>query len=228
MYMDRAEHLVRLAAALEVDLKILIDLACGTIDAEKAFVNHSGASDPTDTRIGASLGDADLLGEYGFDLSIDGVSRTPGRPHLVLLISAFHGHRGALIAALQQREHITGLVVDNLSLGLVVAERYRPHITFLDLAVSPSFAFEACRMLSRLGCGPRMRSRVVAGAAPITEATTTSALMAGAATVLPVPFQEAAFLAELVRLPTKSKNRQTRKDAPAPAEVAPTTTGVAT
>jgi len=37
MYMDRAEQLVRLAGALDIDIKILIDLACGTLTVEQAF-----------------------------------------------------------------------------------------------------------------------------------------------------------------------------------------------
>lgn len=205
MYMDRAEHLVRMADALDVDIKLLIDLACGTINANAALRIH--LQDPA----------AAVRGEQMLGAPLGGAIGKPGRRPLLLVISGNSEHRVPVIAALQQFANATGIIADTLSAGLVAAERYRPQITFLDLAVSPMLSLEACRTISRLGCGSRRQCRVVVGIPTITDAAVVPALMAGAAAAYTTPFREDGFLAELGKLlsPPSTKKVPHVRDAAA-------------
>lgn len=198
MYVDRAENLVRLAGGLGVDIRILIEIVCGTITTERALQIHLGAAAPPESPA-ERLADAGLLGpvDAGGRLGDPNRHRQP----LLLVISPLADHRRHLVSALQQNGTATGLLAENLSLGMVNAERHRPHITFIDLSSSQPWSFEACRVLSGLTCGPRRRCRVIAGTAVPDEMTTAAALMAGAAAVYPLPFLDSTFLAEMKHLP---------------------------
>src|SRR5580698_6641098 len=95
---------------------------------------------------------------------------------------------------------VSGMVATGLSIGICLAERYRPELVFLDLGVASVHAFEACRVLSSLTSRAQRRCRVVAGTATVTDEVEKPALMAGAANVTLFPFTPALFESELDRL----------------------------
>ena len=110
------------------------------------------------------------------------------------------GSTAELGTALARHHEMSGLVATGLALGLVLAERYRPEVVFLDLGVANVHAFDACRVLSSLTSRAQRRCRVVAGTATVTDALEKPALMAGAASVSLFPFTPNTYQVELDRL----------------------------
>jgi CheY-like chemotaxis protein len=95
---------------------------------------------------------------------------------------------------------MAGLVASSLSMGMCLADRYRPEMVFLDLGLASTHAFDACRVLATLSSRAQRRCRVVAGTATLTDEIEKPALMAGAASVTLLPFTQSLFQSELDRL----------------------------
>jgi CheY-like chemotaxis protein len=199
MYVDRAEYLVRLADALDVETMMLIALACGTLTSEQAHrqLSRVGKTDDVSKkRKGASgggltkLDPADITADTAL-FAIDAARVESASRGLVLLISGSGEGRPELA---------TVLVATNVASGVMLAERYRPELIFLDLGVAGANAFEACRVLSALNSRSQRRCRVVAGTSVMTDTIEKPALMAGAANVTLFPFAAGLYQTELDRL----------------------------
>jgi CheY-like chemotaxis protein len=203
MYVDRAEYLVRLADALDVETMLLVAMASGTLTVEQANrqIMASGRNDEVKRRRNPS-GRTEPL-EVATDASMFAVDagkfETGGRG--VVLLASINGEgRGELSEALGRHPEVSGLVAAGISVGLCLAERYRPELVFLDLGVAGSQAFDACRVLSSLTSRAQRRCRVIAGTANVTDNIEKPALMAGAANVTLFPFTPGLFESELDRL----------------------------
>jgi CheY-like chemotaxis protein len=209
MYVDRAEYLVRLADALDVETMMLIALACGTLTSEQAHrqLSRVGRTDDvTKKRKGASggggltkLDPADITADTAL-FAIDAARVESASRGLVLLISGSGEGRPELATVLARHGDLGGLVATNVASGVMLAERYRPELIFLDLGVAGANAFEACRVLSALNSRSQRRCRVVAGTSVMTDTIEKPALMAGAANVTLFPFAAGLFQTELDRL----------------------------
>lgn len=202
MYVDRAEYLVRLADALDVETMLLVAMASGTLTVEQA---HRQLSSPPRGEEKKRKGGAARLEplEVASDASsfaLDSSRFEAGARGVVLLIAANGEGRNELGTALGRHHDVSGLVATGLALGLVLAERYRPEVVFLDLGVANVHAFDACRVLSSLTSRAQRRCRVVAGTATVTDALEKPALMAGAASVSLFPFTPNTYQVELDRL----------------------------
>lgn len=200
MYVDRAEYLVRLADALDVEPMLLVGLASGSIVAEQAHrqLGMARTDDPKRRRNGKvePLEVATDAAAFAIDSTrLEGASRG-----VVLLVSDNGEGRKALGDALARHPDLAGLVATGLSVGLLLAERYRPEIVFLDLGLANIHAFDACRAMSGLPSRAGRRCRIVGGTATLTDAVEKSALMAGAAGVALYPFAANVFESELDRL----------------------------
>jgi CheY-like chemotaxis protein len=202
MYVDRAEYLVRLADALDVETMLLVAMASGTLTVEQAHRQIAGAGRPDDGKKKRGGPRAEPL-EVNTDASLfalDGARfETPGRG-VVLLIATSGEGRLEFGEALGRHPDVSGMVATGLSIGLCLAERYRPELVFLDLGAANVHAFEACRVLSSLTSRAQRRCRVVAGTATVTDAVEKPALMSGAANVTLFPFTPTLFESELDRL----------------------------
>jgi CheY-like chemotaxis protein len=226
MYVDRAEYLVRLADALEVDVMTLVGLAAGTLGAEqaarprprtgKAGVNANGG----DGRRGrltvapvSSEGPADVA-----RFALDPAPFGEGPRGLVLLVAAAGEGREGLAAALARKEGagpaggIGALVATSLALGLTLAERHRPDLVLLDLGLANVHAFDACHVLGAMASRSQRRCRVVAGTATLTADIERGALMAGAAAVALFPFASSLLLSEIARLGERLAPRRASKE----------------
>jgi len=202
MYVDRAEYLVRLADALDVETMLLVAMASGTLTVEQAHRQLAGAAkpDPDKKKRGAASRAEPL--EVANDASlfaVDGAKFDTGRG-VVLLVAGNGEGRTEMGQALARHTDLGGMVATGMSIGVCLAERYRPELIFLDLGVANVHAFEACRILSSLTSRAGRRSRVVAGTATMTDAVEKPALMAGAANVTLFPFTTSLFESELDRL----------------------------
>ena len=136
-----------------------------------------------------------------------------GSRGLVLLVSTAGEGRAELGTAVARHAEVSGLVATGLAIGLILAERYRPEIVFLDLGLGNVHAFEACRSFSSLTGRSGRRARVIAGTSSLTDTIEKPALMAGAANVALFPFAPAVFESELDRLedrlgPRKAQSRR--------------------
>ncbi len=211
MYVDRAEYLVRLADALDVDTMMLIALACGTLTSEQAHrqLSRVGRTDDVSRKRakGGGAAGAGLPKLEGADITADAAlfAVDPARIEsasrgLVLLISTAGEGRPDLTTVLGRHADLGGLVATNVATGLMLAERYRPELIFLDLGVAGANAFEACRVLSSLTSRSQRRCRVVAGTSVMTDTIEKPALMAGAANVTLFPFAAGLYQSELDRL----------------------------
>jgi CheY-like chemotaxis protein len=209
MYVDRAEYLVRLADALDVETMMLIALACGTLTSEQAHrqLSRVGKTDDVSKkRKGASgggglikLDPADITADTAL-FAIDAARVESASRGLVLLISGSGEGRPELATVLARHADLGGLVATNVASGVMLAERYRPELIFLDLGVAGANAFEACRVLSALNSRSQRRCRVVAGTSVMTDTIEKPALMAGAANVTLFPFAAGLYQTELDRL----------------------------
>jgi hypothetical protein len=209
MYVDRAEYLVRLADALDVDTMMLIALACGTLTSEQAHrqLSRTGRTDDVSRKRKSGGGGTALPKLEAADITADAAQFAvdPARVEtatrgLVLLISTAGEGRPDLTTVLARHADLGGLVATNISTGLMLAERYRPELIFFDLAVAGANAFESCRVLSGLTSRSQRRCRVVAGTSVMTDTIEKPALMAGAANVTLFPFAAGLYQSELDRL----------------------------
>ncbi|MES1206470.1 MAG: hypothetical protein ABUS79_11075 [Pseudomonadota bacterium] len=227
MYVDRAEYLVRLADALEVDTMLLVNLASGSINVEQAQRQLQrvgrGAGDDARKRKGsvaAPAGRSDSKFEKvdQTDLAADAnqFATDPARLEnasrgLVLLIAGNGEGRGPFAEAVARHSDVGGLVATGLSIGLTLAERYRPELVFVDLGLANVHSFDAIRVLSALSTRAGRRCRVVAGTSNVTDTIEKPALMAGAANVSLFPFADHLFAGELDRLEERLGPRKTSK-----------------
>jgi len=212
MYVDRAEYLVRLADALEVDTMLLVQLVSGSITIEQAqrLVQRAGRPAPDEGKDGKKRkpgGTVPVSKGADADLAADAAefSTNPGQLEsasrgIVLLISTNGTGRAELAEGLARRHDVGGMVATGLAMGLTLAERYRPELAFLDLGLANVHAFDAIRVLSSLSSRAARRCRVIAGTSNVTDEIEKPALMAGAANVTLFPFTGHLIEGELDRM----------------------------
>src|SRR3954471_24641213 len=207
MYVDRAEYLVRLADALDVETMMLVALASGTLTHDQAVkqLGRASRSDEVGKRRRSGGGAAPKLeaADLNADASlfaVDPVRLESASRGVVLAIAAAGEGKAELGDALSRHSDMGGLVATSLSMGMCLAERYRPELVFLDMGLANVHAFDACRVLSGLSSRAQRRCRVVAGTTTLTDAVEKPALMAGAASVTLFPFSANLFQSELDRL----------------------------
>jgi CheY-like chemotaxis protein len=234
MYVDRAEYLVRLADALDVDTMLLVNLASGgaTLEQAQRQLQRAGratgddtkkrkgaggaippsraqdrttdrtadrTTDRTTDRTGERHLDADLAADTG-QLATDAFRLEGASRGVVLLITANGEGRSEFSEVVGRHADVGGLVATGLSAGVALAERYRPELTFLDLGLASTHAFDAIRVISALSTRAGRRCRVVAGTSSVTDVIEKPALMAGASHVTLLPFGDHLFATELDRL----------------------------
>jgi hypothetical protein len=202
MYVDRAEYLVRLSDALDVETMLLVAMASGTLTVEQAHrqLASPGRGEEKKRRGGATRAEPLEIASDASTFAVDSGRFEAGARGVVLLIAANGEGRAELGAALSRHPEVSGLVATSVTLGMVLAERYRPEIAFVDLGLASVHAFEACRVLSSLTSRAQRRCRVVAGTSTVTDAVEKPALMAGAANVALFPFTPNTYQGELDRL----------------------------
>ncbi len=207
MYVDRAEYLVRLADALDVETMMLVALASGTLSQEQAQKQVSRSRTDEVGKRRRAGGTAAAAKVEAADLNVDAslfaidAARLDSAPRgVVLLISADGEGRVELTDVLARHADTAGLVASSLPMGMCLADRYRPEMVFLDLGLASVHAFETCRVLSSLSSRAQRRCRVVAGSATLNDDIEKPALMAGAASVALLPFSSSLFQSELDRL----------------------------
>jgi CheY-like chemotaxis protein len=223
MYVDRAEYLVRLADALDVETMALVALAAGTVGAEQATrqlarnlrpVPIDGKKPP---RPPAKLEPSELSGD-ATQFAIDPLRFEAASRGVVLLVSSAGEGRAELASVLARHGDVGGLVAPGFSIGVCLAERHRPELVLLDLGLANVHAFDACRALASLTSKAGRRCRVVAGTTTLTDAVEKPALMAGAASVTLFPFAANVIESELDRLeerlgPRKPAPKEARRHA---------------
>lgn len=222
MYVDRAEYLVRLADALEVETMLLVSLASGSLTVEQAQKQLQRATrvsgDSTSKRGKALAGviplikvdQADLAADAG-QFATDPAKLESASRGLVLLIAANGEGRSEFTQAVSRHPDFGGLVATGFAIGLALAERYRPEVVFLDLGLASVHAFDAIRVLSALPTRAGRRCRVVSGTSNMTDGIEKPALMAGAASVVLFPFDDHLFSGELDRLEERLGPRKVAK-----------------
>jgi CheY-like chemotaxis protein len=213
MYVDRAEYLVRLADALDVEPMLLVAMASGTLTVEQAHrqISGVGKTDGEKRRRGNRSEPLELTSDASL-FALD-PSKFDGGRGVVLLIAASGEGRSELGEALGRHADVGGMVAAGLSMGLCLAERYRPELVFIDLGVANVQAFDACHVLSSLSTKAGRRCRVIAGTATVTDSVEKPALMAGAANVTLFPFTLGLFESELGRLEERLGPRKTLRRA---------------
>ena len=205
MYVDRAEYLIRLADALDVETMMLVALASGTLTQEQAQkqVGRSRTDEVGKRRRGvavtAKVEAADLNADASL-FAIDASRLESASRGVVLLIASDGEGRLELSDVLARHSDMAGLAASSLAMGMCLDDRYRPEMTFLDLGLASVHAFDACRVLASLSSRAGRRCRVVAGTATLTDDIEKPALMAGAASVTLLPFTQSLFQSELDRL----------------------------
>ena len=205
MYVDRAEYLVRLADALNVETMMLVALASGTLTQEQAAkqLGRSRIDEVGKRRRGNAAAKPEVAADLNADaglFAIDVARLESASRGIVLLISDGGEGKIELAEVLSRHPDMGGLVATSLSMGICLGDRYRPELVFLDLGLANVHAFDACRVLSGLSSRAQRRCRVVAGTATLTDAIEKSALMAGAASVALLPFAQSLLQSELGRL----------------------------
>ena len=93
-------------------------------------------------------------------------------------------------------------------MGMALAERYRPELVFLDLGAANVHAFDAIRVLSSLPARSGRRCRVIAGTAALIDSVEKSAVMAGAGSVVLIPFTASLLSTEILRLEERLGTRK--------------------
>ena len=212
MYVDRAEYLVRLADALDVETMLLVALASGTLTAEQAQrqLGRAGRDDGKRRRAPVKLEPAELSADASLFAVDTGRLEAGGRATVLLVATAGEG-RVELADVLSRHPDTAGLVASGTAIALLLAERYRPELVFIDMGVASVHAFEVCRALSSLTSRSQRRCRVVAGTATMTDSVEKPALMAGAASVTLFPFAPSLFETELDRLEERLGPRKLAK-----------------
>ena len=202
MYVDRAEYLVRLADALDVETMLLVAMASGNLTVEQAHrqLLNAARGEEGKKRKGANRPEPLEVATDAALFALDSGKFESGGRGIVVLISMNGEGRVEFGSALARHSEVSGLVATSLSIGLCLAERYRPELVFLDLGLAGPQAFEACRVLSGLTSRAQRRGRVIAGTATVTDSVEKPALMAGAANVTLFPFAPNVFESELDRL----------------------------
>lgn len=198
MYVDRAEYLLRLADALEVEPMLLVGLAAGNVSVDQAhrLVTRAGkgGDDAARKKKGAVVETEDL--QFAADASKLDDSRA-----IVLLVASGGESRGDFVEILGRHGDFGGLIATGVVQGSALAERYRPELVFMDMGSAGHLAFEACRQLSSLTTRSQRKCRVVAATSTMDDANIEKpALMAGAAQVVLFPFTRHVFELELDRL----------------------------
>lgn len=225
MYVDRAEYLVRLADALDVETMMLIALASGTTTADQAQrqLARLNRSDDISRKRRGPPGPVNNKGveppDIGADaaqFAIDPARVATATRGLVLLISASGEGRPELGTALMRHADVGGLASPSLAMGVTLAERHRPEVVFLDMGLANVHAFDACRVLSGLTSRSQRRCRVVAGTSAMSDLVEKPALMAGAAQVTLFPFPVSLFQGELDRMQERLGPRRAVRKAPLP------------
>jgi CheY-like chemotaxis protein len=213
MYVDRAEYLVRLADALDVEPMLLVAMASGTLTVEQAHrqISGVGKTDGEKRRRGNRAEPLELASDASL-FALD-ASKFDGGRGVVLLISSNGEGRSELGDALGRHVDVGGMVAASLPMGLCLAERYRPELVFIDLGVANVQAFDACHTLASLSTKAGRRCRVIAGTATVTDSVEKPALMAGAANVTLFPFTLGLFESELGRLEERLGPRKTLRRA---------------
>jgi CheY-like chemotaxis protein len=215
MYVDRAEYLVRLADALDVETMLLVGLAGGSVNAEQAQrqLGRVTRIDEGKRRRPAPKGEAPELSTDATTFAIDPARFEAASRGVVLLIAASGEGRADLGATLSRSPHdaLGGLVATSFSMGLCLAERHRPELVFIDMGLANVQAFDACRVLAGLTSRSQRRCRVVAGTTTLTDEVEKPALMAGAASVVLFPFAADLFESELDRLEERLGARKVAK-----------------
>src|SRR5450432_3417837 len=152
MYVDRAEYLVRLADALDVETMTLVTLAAGTTSAEQATrqlgrVGRAVVPDGKRARAGGNHAKSEPaeLSTDAAQFAIDPARFEAATRGVVLLIASSGEGRAELTSVLASHSDLGGLVATSFSLGLCLAERHRPELVLLDLGLASSQAFDACR-----------------------------------------------------------------------------------
>jgi len=205
MYVDRAEYLVRLSDALDVETMTLVALAAGTLSAEQAArqLGRVGRGPTVDgKKAPRPLGKLEPaeIGADAAQFAIDPERFEASSRGVVLLVSSSGEGRLELATALAHHADVGGLVATSFSIGLGLAERHRPELVLLDLGLASVHAFDACRALAGLTSRAQRRCRVVAGTSALTDTVEKPALMAGAASVTLFPFAAGVIESELDRL----------------------------
>jgi CheY-like chemotaxis protein len=227
MYVDRAEYLVRLSDALDVETMSLVALAAGTVGAEQATKQISralrpvplidGKKPPAPARPVTKLEPAELTSDAA-QFAIDPARFESATRGVVLLVSSAGEGRTDLASVLARHPDVGGLVAPGFATGVCLAERHRPELVLLDLGLANVHAFDACRALAGLTSRAGRRCRVVAGTSTLTDAVEKPALMAGAASVTLFPFGATVIESELDRLeerlgPRKPAPKEARRHA---------------
>ena len=202
MYVDRAEYLVRLADQLDVEPMLLVAMASGTLTVNQAHRQITGVGRGADDGKRRRAGPRTEPLEVASDASLFALdpNRFEAVRGVVLLVAANGEGRVELGEALSRHPDLGGMVAATLSMGLCLAERYRPELAFVDLGAASVHGFDACRVLSSLPTRSQRRCRVIAGTATVTDGIEKPALMAGAANVTLFPFPLGLFESELDRL----------------------------
>ena len=216
MYVDRAEYLVRLSDALDVETMSLVALAAGSVGAEQATRQIGRALRPVPIdgkkpRPAPKLEPAELSSD-ATQFAIDPMRFEAATRGVVLLVSAAGEGRAELASVLSRHSDVGGLVAPSFSLGVCLAERHRPELVLLDLGLANVHAFDACRALAGLTSRAQRRCRVVAGTTTLTDAVEKPALMAGAASVTLFPFAATVIESELDRLEERLGPRKPTKE----------------
>lgn len=228
MYVDRAEYLLRLADAIEVEPMLLVQLAAGDISVEQAQrqlnrISRQAAEESKKRGKGSASGassgkGATVAADHQVDRAADGAqfATDPGRFEsatrgIALLTAANGAGRAELAAAVARHADVGALVATSLPMGITLAERYRPELAFLDMGLGGAQAFDSIRLLSSLPAKSGRRCRVVAGTSTLTDPIEKAGLMAGAANVVLFPFPAGLFSSELDRLEERLGHRRGRR-----------------
>jgi CheY-like chemotaxis protein len=216
MYVDRAEYLVRLSDALDVETMTLVAIAAGSLGAEQATrllgkALRPVAIDAKRARPATKAEPAELSSDAAA-FAVDPARFEAATRGVVLLVSASGEGRTELAAALGRHADVGGLVAASFSIGLCLAERHRPELVLLDLGLASVHAFDACRALAGLTSRGQRRCRVVAGTSTMVDAVEKPALMAGAASVTLLPFGVGVIESELDRLEERLGPRKMTKE----------------
>jgi CheY-like chemotaxis protein len=223
MYVDRAEYLVRLADALEVDTMLLVQLVSGALTVEQAQKMVQRASRAEDRHDGKKkkgsapttngvprVTEADLAADAAQFATNPG--QLAGAARGIVLLAAANGEgRPEFAEAIARHQDMGGLVATSLPGAISLAERYRPELLFLDLGLANTHAFDAIRTLSSLSSRAGRRCRVIAGTSNVTDGIEKSGVMAGAANVGLFPFPAHLFQGELDRLEERLGQRKSAR-----------------
>jgi CheY-like chemotaxis protein len=222
MYVDRAEYLVRLSDALDVETMLLVTLASGALSAEQAqrqlgrvarsVASSSSQLDDVKRRARQPKAAPGELSADASQFAIDPARFEAATRGVVLLIAASGEGRAELGVALARHGEVGGLCATSFSLGMCLAERHRPELVLLDLGLANVQAFDGCRVLAGLTSRSQRRCRVVAGTTSLTDEVERPALMAGAASVTLFPFAQGLIENELERMEERLGPRKSVKE----------------